>query len=146
MSKVLLIDDEEKFRNSLSNRLTLRGYENISLQGGIDAVKVVRGDTDIDVVLLDRKMPGMDGVQVLKEIKAYRPEVQVIMLTGHGTAASAVEAGKNDVFEYLQKPCELDKIIETIENARENKVRTMAHHEIPYVEKRSFTPLAKRFA
>jgi len=137
MPKVLLIDDEEKFRDSLSSRLKLRGYENTALQGGADAVKVVRGDMDIDVVLLDRKMPGMDGEQVLKEIKAYRPEVQVIMLTGHGTTSSAVEAGKHDVFEYLQKPCELDKIIETIDSARENKIRAMAHHEIPFVEKRS---------
>ena len=138
MSKVLLIDDEDKFRDSLSSRLKLRGYENVALHGGADAVKVVRGDMDIDVVLLDRKMPGMDGEQVLKEIKAYRPEVQVIMLTGHGTTSSAVEAGKHDVFEYLQKPCELDKIIETIDSARDNKIRAMAHHEIPYVEKRSF--------
>ena len=137
MSKILLIDDEDKFRDSLSSRLKLRGYENVALQGGKDAVKVVRGDPDIDVVLLDRKMPDMDGEQVLKEIKAYRPEIQVIMLTGHGTTESAVEAGKHDVFGYLQKPCELDKIIQTIDGARENKTRVMAHHEIPFVEKKT---------
>ena len=137
MSKILLIDDEDKFRDSLSSRLTLRGYENLALQGGKDAVKVVRGDPDIDVVLLDRKMPDMDGEQVLKEIKAYRPEIQVIMLTGHGTTESAVEAGKHDVFGYLQKPCELDKIIQSIDEARANKTRVMAHHEIPFVEKKT---------
>jgi sodium-dependent dicarboxylate transporter 2/3/5 len=137
MSKVLLIDDEEKFRTSLSSRLQLRGYENIALSSGADAVKVVRADHDIDVVILDRKMPDMDGEQVLKEIKAYRPELQVIMLTGHGTTDSAVEAGRLDAYCYLQKPCELDKIIETIESARANKALVMAHHEIPFVEKTS---------
>ncbi len=138
MSKILIIDDEEKFRTSLSSRLTLRGYEIIALSSGVDAVKVVRGDNDIDVVVLDRKMPDMDGEQVLKEIKAYRPELQVIMLTGHGTTESAVEAGRLDAFCYLQKPCELEKIIETIEEARANKELVMAHHEIPFVEKTTF--------
>jgi sodium-dependent dicarboxylate transporter 2/3/5 len=138
MPKILLIDDEEKFRTSLSNRLKLRGYENTDLSSGVEAVKVVRSDPDIDVVILDRKMPDMDGEQVLKEIKAYRPELQVIMLTGHGTTDSAVEAGRLDAFYYLQKPCELEKIIETVERARENKARVMAHHEIPFVEKQTF--------
>ena len=138
MSKLLLIDDEDTFRNSLSQRLKLRGYDNIALESGKTALKVVRNNPEIDVVILDRKMPDMDGEEVLKEIKEYRPELLVIMLTGHGSTESAVEAGKLDAFSYLQKPCELDKIIGAIEEARKNVARMMAHHEIPYVEKKSF--------
>ncbi len=138
MSKLLLIDDEDTFRNSLSRRLKLRGYDNIALESGKTALKVVRNNPEIDVVILDRKMPDMDGEEVLKEIKEYRPELLVIMLTGHGSTESAVEAGKLDAFSYLQKPCELDKIIGAIEEARKNVARMMAHHEIPYVEKKSF--------
>ncbi|MFC1563585.1 SLC13 family permease [candidate division KSB1 bacterium] len=137
MLKVLLIDDEDKFRISLSKRLKLRGYENIALDSGINAVKVVRNDPDIDVVILDRKMPEMDGEQVLKEIKAFRPELQVIILTGHGSTESAVNAGKLDAYSYLQKPCELEKLIDIIDNARDDKTRILAHHEIPYIKDRS---------
>ena len=87
MAKVLLVDDEEKFRTSLARRLNLRGYETIDLDNGEDAIKAVRRDSDIDVVLLDRKMPNMDGEQVLREIKSFRPEIQVIMLTAFATMA-----------------------------------------------------------
>ena len=79
MSKLLIVDDETEFRVSLTKRLELRGYEVESVGTGHDAVKVLRSDMDIDVVILDRKMPGMDGEQALKEIRQYRPAVQVII-------------------------------------------------------------------
>lgn len=137
MAKVLLIDDEATFRESLAQRLTLRGYDNRTLNSGTDAIKVIRKDPEIDVVILDRKMPDGDGEQVLKEIKAFRPELQVVMLTGFGSTQSAVEVGKHDAFAYLEKPCEVERLIEIIEAARREKVRAMARHEIPYVEKHS---------
>jgi len=137
MPKLLLIDDEDAFRISLSRRLKMRGYENIALNSGADAVKTVRSNPDIDVVVLDRKMPGMSGEQVLKEIKTFRPELQVIMLTGHSSTESAVESGRLDAFSYLEKPCELEKLISVIDEARENVSQVMARHEIPYVEKKS---------
>ena len=137
MSKVLLIDDEEQFRTSLARRLSMRGFASRELDSGADALKVVRGDPEIDVIILDRKMPGMSGEQVLKEIKQYRPELQVIMLTGHGSMASAVETGRLDAYAYLQKPCELDELVSVIEAARAEKVRAMARHEIPHVERGS---------
>ncbi|MFC1556500.1 SLC13 family permease [candidate division KSB1 bacterium] len=137
MTKLLLVDDEDKFLKSLSNRLKMRGYHNITLNSGVDALKIVRNDPEIDVVVLDRKMPDMSGEQVLKEIKSYRPELQVIMLTGHGSTESAMEVGKLDAFNYIQKPCEFDRLISIIDAAREDKARVMARHEIPYVEKKS---------
>lgn len=137
MPKVLLVDDENKFRVSLAKRLNLRGIETIDLDNGEDAIKVIRTDSDIDVIVLDRKMPGMSGEQALREIKNFRPELQVIMLTGHASMESAVETGKLDAYSYIQKPCDLDDLIKVIEKAREDKVHAMARHEVPDVEKGS---------
>ena len=93
MSRLLIVDDEETFRTNLAARLKKRGYDTTVVTNGEDAIKAVRADPDIDVVLLDRKMPGMEGEQVLTEMKSFRPELQVIMLTGHGSMESAMESG-----------------------------------------------------
>jgi sodium-dependent dicarboxylate transporter 2/3/5 len=137
MPKILLIDDEDQFRISLAKRLKLRGYDTLALDNGMEAVKVVREDPEIDVVILDRKMPGMSGEQVLKEIKQFRPELQVIFLTGHGSVKSAMEVGKLEAYTYLEKPCDHDRLIEVIEAARVNKSFVMERLEIPQVEKGS---------
>ena len=137
MPKILLVDDEDKFRTSMSTRLRLRGYENIALGRGEDALKTVRQHPDIDVVVLDRKMPGISGEQVLREIKQFRPELQVIMLTGFASMESAVESGKLDAYAYLEKPCELDQLVEMIENARRDKPLMLEKHEISQIEKGS---------
>ena len=138
MPKVLLIDDEDKFRISLAKRLELHGFDTVDLNSGEDAVKLVRTDSDIDIVLLDRKMPGMSGEQVLTELKRYRPELQIIMLTGHGTTKSVMETGRLDAYTYLQKPYEFEKLVEVIEAARRDKVHVLARHEIAHTEKGSF--------
>ncbi len=138
MSKVLLVDDEHQFRNSLARRLELRGYETHESASGVEAVQAIRADREIDVVLLDRKMPEMSGEQVLRDIKRFRPELQVIILTGHGSMASAVEAGHLDAYSYLQKPCELDDLVDVIDAARRDKPHAMARHEVPDVERGSW--------
>ena len=137
MSKILLVDDEESFRTSLAKRLELRGYRTEGLEDGREAVKVIRADREIDVVLLDRRMPHVSGEQVLKEMKEFRPELQVIFLTGHGDVASAMEAGRLDAFSYMEKPCDLDALIETIDEARAVKPHVLEKHEIPLVNKGS---------
>ncbi|MFH1862336.1 MAG: SLC13 family permease [bacterium] len=137
MPKILLVDDEDKFRISMSERLKLRGYDNVALARGEDALKAVRKDLEIDVVVLDRKMPGMSGEQVLKELKHFRPELQIIMLTGFGSMDSAVESGRLDAYSYLEKPCEIDELIQVIENARRDKPLAMEKHEIPQIERGS---------
>jgi len=137
MAKVLIVDDENKFRVSLAKRLQLRDIENIDVDNGEDAIKLIRGDHEIDIVLLDRKMPGISGEQTLKELKSFRPELQVIILTGHGSMESAMEIGRLDAYSYLQKPCDLDELIEVIKSAREDKIHAMARHEIPHVVKGS---------
>ncbi|UCG55089.1 MAG: response regulator, partial [Dehalococcoidia bacterium] len=125
MPTVLLVDDELKFRETTSKRLKMRGYENIALSSGEEVLKTIRRHDDIDVVVLDRKMPGMSGEQVLKEIKHFRPELQVIMLTGYASMESAVESGKLDAYAYLEKPCRLEKLISVIEEARRDKPLAM---------------------
>jgi len=138
MPRVLLVDDEDQFRKSLAQRLSLRGYETVDVSNGEAAIKAIRQDSEIDVVLLDRKMPIMDGEQALKEMKSFRPELQIVMLTAHGTMESAMETGRLDAYSYLQKPCEMEDLVKIIESAREDKVQAMARHEIPHVEKGSF--------
>lgn len=129
---VLLVDDEEQFRVSLKKQLAVRGYQVYDVDNGEDAIKVVR-HTSTEVVVLDQKMPKMDGIQTLKELKKIRPEVQVIMLTGFGSTESALVTGKYDVFKYLQKPCGLDEIISAIDAARKERVSAMGRQEIPDV-------------
>lgn len=137
MSSLLIVDDETTFRTNLSTRLKKRGYDNAAVTNGEDAIKAVRADQSIDVVLLDRKMPGMDGEQVLQEMKNFRPALQVIMLTGHGSMESAMASGRLEAYAYLNKPCEIDELIAVIERAREDRVHVMARQEIPHAARGS---------
>ncbi|MBC8875915.1 MAG: anion permease [Planctomycetes bacterium] len=134
--KVLLVDDEDQFRKALSQQLSVRGFTVLDVSNGEDAIKVVRHENP-EVVVLDQKMPRMDGVQTLKEIKKIRPEVQVIMLTGHGNTEAARISGKHDVSYYLDKPCGIDELIGVIQAARQDRIHALARHEIPDVKRTS---------
>ncbi len=134
MAKILLVDDEAQYRSDLARRLNLRGYETTESGNGEDAIKAARSDNEIDVAVLDLRMPGLDGEQTLEELKKYRPAIQVIMLTGHGSLESAMKTGKLEAYGYLEKPCEMDKLLEMIDGAREDRPHVMARHEIPHVE------------
>ena len=134
--KVLVVDDEDRFRTALSQQLSVRGFHVLGVNNGEDAIKIVRHENP-EVVLLDQKMPGLDGIQTLKEIKKIRPEVQIIMLTGHGSTEAARVSGKHDVFHYLQKPCGIDELTEAIEAARQERVHALARHEIPDIKRTS---------
>ena len=137
MPKTLLVDDNDKFRRSLVHRLSLRGYEVVDVDNGEEAVKQIRADSMIDVVILDRKMPGIDGEAVLAEIKGFRPEVQVIMLTGHATMQSAMTTGQLEAYSYLSKPYDFEELIKVIDSARKDKIHAMARHEIAHIERAS---------
>jgi DNA-binding NtrC family response regulator len=112
MARVLVVDDESVFRFSLAQRLRLRGYEVAEAGDGAEAVRAVGQDPEIDVVILDYKMPGMRGEQVLREIKGSRPAAAVIMLTAFGVERAP------GVWSCLQKPCDLDELIQAVESAR----------------------------
>ncbi|MFH1811763.1 MAG: SLC13 family permease [Pseudomonadota bacterium] len=131
--KVLLVDDEDRFRQNLAQRLTLRGFSVRDVGDGEEAIRLVRSDRP-DVIVLDRKMPKMQGEEVLKEVKKMAPEVQVIMLTGHASIESATSIGRLDAFAYLEKPCETEELIATIRRARQERVYAMARNEIPTVQ------------
>ena len=132
--KILLVDDEDQFRKALSRQLSVRGFRVLEVNNGKDAIKIVRHKNP-KVVILDQKMPGMDGVQTLKELKKIRPEVQVIMLTGHGSTEAARVTGKHDVFYYLEKPCDLEELLGVIDAARQERIYALARHEIPNLQR-----------
>jgi solute carrier family 13 (sodium-dependent dicarboxylate transporter), member 2/3/5 len=126
MPKLLIIDDERDFLETAAKRFAMRGYENLPLEGGEDIEKILRKNKDIDVVILDLKMPGVPGEEVLKRIKQERPEVQVIILTGHGSTEQAIELAKHDAFTYLQKPIDIDKLVSIVDKARTKATLLMA--------------------
>jgi sodium-dependent dicarboxylate transporter 2/3/5 len=128
----LLIDDEDRFRQALARQLQVRDFIVLDTSNGEDAIKIVRHQNP-EVVILDQKMPGMDGIQTLKELKKIRPEVQVIMHTGHGGLEAARITGKHDVFSYLEKPCGIEELINVIDAALEERKHAMARHEIPEI-------------
>jgi len=136
--KVLLADDEDQFRESLAERLAMRGFLVLQATNGQEAVRIVRADREIDVVILDRRMPGMEGKQALRELKVFRPEVQVIMLTGHGSVGSAREAGQLGVFRYLAKPVPLDELVKIIREAGREKFHALARQDMPAVKHRGW--------
>ena len=105
--RVLMVDDEERFRETTARLLTNRGFETTIAAGGGEAIKILEEQPQ-DVVVLDIKMPGLDGHQVLSKIKSRWPDTHVIMLTGHGSANSARAALTQQAYDYLSKPCDID--------------------------------------
>lgn len=113
---ILIIDDEESILKSLSGILSDEGFETITATNGYEGLKLLEQAAP-DLVLLDIWMPGMDGIDTLKEIKLKFPETQVIMITGHGTFETAVNATKIGAFDFIEKPLSIDKVIVAINNA-----------------------------
>jgi DNA-binding NtrC family response regulator len=121
--KVLLVDDEAPFVEALAKRLDRRGVKVISAFSGAEALQKLQEDSRIDVVVLDVKMPGMDGVETLKAIKPAYPLVEVVMLTGHATVESAIEGMKLGALDYLMKPCDMDVLLAKLQDAKAKKDR-----------------------
>jgi len=114
--KVLMVDDEEKFRETTSKILEKKGFESTMAGTGEEAIEILKKNPQ-DVVVLDIRMPGMDGHEALERIKKINPDTQVIMLTGHGGQASAKESLQLGAFDYLNKPCDLDLLTAKINDA-----------------------------
>ena len=122
--KLLFVDDEEKFLKSMAERLKLRDFEVFAFSNAADALDAMKQKDTCDVALIDLKMPGMDGEELLKELKTKIPEMEVIILTGHGSIESAKRTTRAGAYEYLQKPCELDDVITSITSAYSKRVKS----------------------
>jgi len=114
--KILLVDDEKEFVETLSERIRMRDHDSEVALNGEQALKKMDDDLP-DVVVLDLKMPGMDGMEVLRRIRKAYPKVQVIMLTGHGSEKDEEEAKKLGAFEYLEKPVEIETLMKKVKKA-----------------------------
>jgi two-component system nitrogen regulation response regulator NtrX len=113
---ILIVDDEASILQSLSGLLSDEGFDVITASNGYEALKTIDRESP-DLVLLDIWMPGIDGIDTLKEIKKDNPHVQVIIITGHGTVETAVKATKLGAFDFIEKPLSIDKVIVAINNA-----------------------------
>lgn len=119
--RVLVVDDEERFRTSLGKLLTIKGLNVKTLGSARDALEELKTG-DYDVVLLDVKMPEMNGIEALAEIKKVHPNLEVIILTGHASVDAAVDIMRLGGYEYLLKPCPVDELVDKIEAAYERKL------------------------
>lgn len=119
--RILLVDDEVAFANNLLKLLSKRGYDATVVYNGADAVIMV-GEKGFDVIILDMKMPGMDGIATLKEIKKKVPDVEVVILTGHGSIESGIEGMQLGAFDFLMKPVSIDDLQEKVSEAYRRKL------------------------
>ena len=131
--KLLLVDDEVKFLKSISERLALKDFEVIAASNGEEAIASAEKDL-FDVAVVDFQMPGMDGTQVLKALKERHKYLEIIMLTGHATVDSAVECTKLGAFKYLEKPYAFEKLVETIKEAYEARLKKKFEHNQKRIE------------
>ena len=121
--KVLLVDDEVEFVTTLSERIRMRGLDAAIAFNGEAALRDLQKNVP-DVMVLDLKMPGLNGREVLVRVKKTLPAIQVIILTGHGSEKDRNEALNSGAFNYLQKPVGIDTLIETIRKAHKYKIET----------------------
>ena len=118
--KILLVDDEKQFVDTLAERLAMRGFTARVAYDGPQALKAVEELTD--VIVLDLRMPGMDGFEVLRNVKKSNPQVQVIILTGHGGDAEEQTAYRMGAYNFLKKPMDIDELLGSIRMAYRDKL------------------------
>ena len=132
IANVLLVDDEVPFVEAMARRLNKRNIDITTAFSGSEALDVIEKDRSIEVVILDVKMPGMDGIETLGKIRNKFPLQEVIMLTGHATVETGIEGMKLGAFDYLMKPCDMDVLLEKVTQAAAKKRR----HEEKIIEAR----------
>lgn len=120
--KLLLVDDEQRFLETLRQRLELRNFEVTPVTNGQAALDAAK-EGDFDLALLDLRMPGLGGEEVLRVLREKHPLIEVVILTGHGSVDSAVHCTKLGSYGYLQKPCETDELLEVLRAAYQRRVQ-----------------------
>ncbi len=120
--KLLIVDDEVRFLQTLTQRLSMRDFEVTPVENGDDAVKAARAQ-EFDLAIVDLKMPGLSGEQVLEIMKEEHPLIEVVILTGHGSIDSAVECTRTGSYSYLQKPCGTEELLNVLREAYQRRVQ-----------------------
>jgi DNA-binding NtrC family response regulator len=121
IAKVLLVDDEVPFVETMTKRLVKRDLDICTAFSGSEALEKLDQERSIEVAILDVKMPGMDGIETLREIKKKFPLVEVVMLTGHATVETAIEGMKLGAYDYLMKPCDMEILMTKVREAASRK-------------------------
>jgi two-component system, NtrC family, nitrogen regulation response regulator NtrX len=116
MSRILVIDDERSIRNTLKDILEFEKYTVELAEDGFKALELLQ-TRDFDVILCDIKMPGMDGIEVLQKVEEIKPDIPVVMISGHGNIDTAVESIKKGAFDFIEKPLDLNRLLITLRNA-----------------------------
>lgn len=130
---IMLVDDEVGFLDTMAKRLGKRELEVLKATSGQEALEQLGRHPLVDVVILDVKMPGLDGIETLREIKKEHPLKEVIMLTGHATVETAIDGMKLGAFDYLMKPCDIDELLSKVKEAKTKK----DFHEQKIIEARA---------
>jgi len=132
-AKVLLVDDEEDFIKTLAERLEIRGLKVTGATRGEDAVDLADKQS-FDAIVIDLAMPGMDGLQTLKKIKEAHPDAEIIMLSGHGTVKSSIEAMKLGAEDFLEKPVNMQELLEKISEMKSKRVLVLEKQSMEEIE------------
>ncbi|MFH0822514.1 MAG: response regulator [Pseudomonadota bacterium] len=120
-TRVLIVDDEERFRSTMQKLLTIRGFETATAGSGQEALEELDRNNSYDVVILDVRMPDMTGVQVLPAIKKRDPHMEVIIMTGYASVDTAKEILKQGAYDYMLKPYSIEELVDKIEAARDRR-------------------------
>lgn len=131
---LLLVDDEEKFLNTLTERLKLKYFDITPVTNGEDAIEMA-GKARFDVAVVDIMMPGIDGVQLLKTLKRNHRFLEVVIMSGYATIETAVECTKLGAYKVLEKGCGFDKLVETIKEAYEARLKKKFENDTKRMEK-----------
>ena len=118
---LLIVDDEAQFLHSIGRSLEMRDFKVLTAARGDEALELARIE-EVDIALVDLKMPGMDGQQTLEALKKEHPWMEIVILTGHGTIDSAAACTRSGAYAYLQKPCEFDQLLQVLADAYKRKV------------------------
>ena len=132
-AKVLLVDDEEEFIKTLSQRLEMRGLKVSAATRGEDAVSLAEKQS-YDAIVIDLAMPGMDGLETLKQIKENNPDAEIIMLSGQGTVKATTEAMKLGAEDFLEKPVDMKDLLEKIDELKTKRILVLEKKSMEEIE------------
>jgi len=133
---IMLVDDEVSFVETMAKRLGMRKIDTISAFSGEECLETLKTHQTLDVIVLDVKMPGMDGIETLRQIKKEFPLIEVIMLTGHATVKSGIDGMKLGAYDFLTKPCDIEELVGKLEEAtikkraHESKIKDAEQKEL----------------